>query len=103
MKIFGMCFDRRVLLALGAAGVGLWAFAPGYVAGIAPLLLLLGCPFSMVFMMRGMGGHPGGHAAPTTPHERLAVLDREHERIEADIAYAPVASGRQLAGEPGRD
>lgn len=103
MRIFGMYFDRRVLLALGAVGVGLWAFAPGYVAGIAPLLLLLACPLLMMFMMRGMGGHQGGPTAPTTPQERLEVLDRERERIAAEIARAPAESGRQPAGEPGRD
>lgn len=103
MKIFGMCFDRRVLLALGAAAIGLWAFAPEYVARIAPLLLLLACPLSMVFMMRGMGAHQGEHTAPTTPRERLAVLDRERERIAAEIAHAPAEAGRQPAGEPGRD
>ncbi len=100
MKIFGMCFDRRVLLALAAAGVALWIVAPEYVARIAPFLLLLACPLSMLFMMRG---HTGGHTAPVTPQERLAALDREREQIEAEIARAPVESGRPLAGEPRRD
>lgn len=88
MKILGMCFDRRVLLALGAAGVGLWIVAPEYVARFAPFLLLLACPLSMLFMMRGMGGHTGGHTASMTPQERLAALDHEREQVKAEIAEA---------------
>ena len=93
MKIFGMCFDRRVLLALGAVAIALWIVAPEYVIRVGPLLLLLACPVSMVFMMRSMGGHAGEHPPPATPHERLAALDREREQIESEIAGRPVGVG----------
>jgi len=97
MKIFGMCFDRRVLLVLGAVAVGLWIVAPEYVIRLGPLLLLIACPVSMVFMMRSMGGHAGERTPPATPHERLAALDREREKIESEIADRPigVGSGRE--------
>ena len=92
-----MCFDRRVLLALGAVAVGLWAVAPDAVARFAPLLLVLACPVSMVFMMRSMGGHAPGQALPLTPHERLAALDHERAQLEGEIAALPLTSGRPAA------
>lgn len=101
MKIFGRCFDRRVLLALGAVAVGLWAIAPDAVARFAPLLLLLACPVSMVFMMRSMGGHAAAHPPALTPQERLIALDRERAQLEGEIAAVPISSsGRPVAIEP---
>lgn len=95
IRAFGMCFDRRVLLALGAAGIGLWIAAPQVLAAAFPLLLLLACPLSMLFMMRGTGhagAHGGGNATAATPQERVAALELERARIDAEIARAGAES-----------
>ncbi|MGH3452757.1 MAG: DUF2933 domain-containing protein [Haloechinothrix sp.] len=55
-----MCFNRKVIAALAAVGLGLWLLSPNLLAGVVPLLLLAACPLSMIFMMRAMPG-----AAPT--------------------------------------
>ncbi len=57
-----------------------------------PLLILLACPFMMLFMMRGMShGHGSGHSSDhkSTPAEddardvRLAELEREVDVLRA--------------------
>ena len=57
-----------------------------------PLLILLACPFMMLFMMRGMSHGPrGGHSSDheSTPAEddardvRLAELEREVDVLRA--------------------
>ena len=53
------------------------------------VLLVLGCPLMMVWMMLGMhGGHDmhGSHGhspADVPPDERIAVLEREVDRLKA--------------------
>lgn len=63
-----------------------------------PLLVLLACPFMMVFMMRGMShGHGGGHAPnrQITPAEgderdgRLVELEREVAVLRAGTERPP--------------
>lgn len=99
IRVFGMCFDRRVLFVLAAAGISLWIAAPQAVAAALPFLLLLACPLSMLFMMRGMGGHAShgvGHVSPPAPHDRLAALELERARIDADIARARAESAAPM-------
>lgn len=50
---------RYLLVAGGALVIGLLA-AGSPVRSLLPYLLLLVCPLSMIFMMRGMGGMRGG-------------------------------------------
>ncbi|MGH2660374.1 MAG: DUF2933 domain-containing protein [Actinomycetota bacterium] len=49
-------FNRKVLIGLGVAAIGVLAFAPQAFSRILPLLLVAACPLSMLFMMRGMSG-----------------------------------------------
>jgi hypothetical protein len=56
MKIGGMCFNWKVLAGLAAVGLGVWVIAPDLVGLALPLLILLACPLSMLFMARGMQG-----------------------------------------------
>jgi hypothetical protein len=67
-SMFGMCFNWKVLVGLGAIGIGLFVFAPGQAVAALPLLLLAACPLSMVvmaLMMRGGHDHSSeGHFAP---------------------------------------
>ncbi|MGH9139426.1 MAG: DUF2933 domain-containing protein [Acidimicrobiales bacterium] len=45
-----------MLVSLALVGVGIYLFAPGLIGAAVPLLVVLACPLSMVFMMRGMSG-----------------------------------------------
>ncbi len=49
------CFNWKVIAALGAIGIGLYALAPGAAVAAVPLLVLAACPLSMLLMMRAMG------------------------------------------------
>lgn len=49
------CFNWKVIAALAAIGIGLYALAPGAAVAAVPLLVLAACPLSMVLMMRAMG------------------------------------------------
>ena len=49
------CLNWKVIAALAATGLGLYAVAPRLAAGAMPLLVLAACPLSMLLMMRAMG------------------------------------------------
>jgi hypothetical protein len=59
MKVFGMCIDKRAVVAVVAVAGLLWWLAPGAVAAALPLLLFAICPLSMLFMMKAMNGMNG--------------------------------------------
>lgn len=87
----GMCLNWKVIAGVAAVGIGIWAMAPGLVAGIAPLLIFAICPLSMWLMMRGMSGTMGSKASaspgatgPSGPGD-LAALKAEHARVAAKL------------------
>ncbi len=49
------CLNWKVVGALAAIGLGLYALAPGAAVAALPLLVLAACPLSMLLMMRAMG------------------------------------------------
>ena len=49
------CFNWKVIAALAAIGIGLYALVPGAAAAAVPLLILAVCPLYMMLMMRAMG------------------------------------------------
>lgn len=49
------CLNWKVIAALAAVGVGLYALVPGLAVAAVPLLVLAVCPLSMLLMMRAMG------------------------------------------------
>ena len=51
-----MCINKRVVIGLAAVAAGILVVAPQAFVAALPLLIVLVCPLSMVFMMRGMGG-----------------------------------------------
>ncbi len=100
-----MCLNWKVLAGLAVAGVIVWLVAPRLVLAALPVLLVLACPLSMLFMMRGMRGR--GSQTPVTEqtHEeqltelrsRLSSVQAEQEAIASRIAElespeAPVIS-----------
>lgn len=72
------CFDKRVLIGLGVVAVGVLLFNPGWIGAVLPLLLVLACPLSMVFMMRAMGGR--ANASCSNDEQQAADGDRTNER-----------------------
>jgi len=98
VKLFGMCFNWKVLLALGAVGVGIWAVAPSTLLKALPFLLLAACPLSMLVMAWGMKRMMGGthQASPAChvespqpvqldPRERLADLEAKQAALQREI------------------
>jgi hypothetical protein len=53
---FRICLNWKVVAGLATVGLGIWIVAPNLVWAAVPILVVLACPLSMLFMMRGMGG-----------------------------------------------
>lgn len=81
------CLNPKVLAGLAVVGVGVLVFAPNIAASVLPLLIVLACPLSMLFMMRGMRGQMNGstngaaceHCAPQQVQEQTrqpVVIDQ---------------------------
>lgn len=49
------CLHWKIIAAVVAIGIGVYALAPGVAAGAVPLLVLAVCPLSMLLMIRAMG------------------------------------------------
>lgn len=87
-----MCFNRKVLLGLGAVALGVLAFAPQFFSSALPLLFVAACPLSMLLMMRGMSGgstscerSQGGSApAGVDAATEIARLRDEVQRLRAE-------------------
>ncbi|MGH9243084.1 MAG: DUF2933 domain-containing protein [Acidimicrobiales bacterium] len=65
-----MCFNRKVLIGLAAVAGGVLLLAPQAFGAALPLLVVLACPLSMVFMMRGMAG---GQSCSTDKSEEIST------------------------------
>ena len=118
-KMGGMCLNWKVIAALSALGLGVWVIAPSFVGLALPLLIVLVCPLSMLFMMRGMGGsqcaaqssHVRQPAATALTREeqlaemksQLASLKAEQDTITREIGEMNAATGKTVPlGEHGR-
>lgn len=105
--MFGMCFNWKVLVGLGAVAVALLVLAPGAALAVLPLLFLAACPLSMLvmmFAMKGMGSkkHEDASAVQTDTsvealRARLAVLHDEERQIEREVSSREDASGESSA------
>lgn len=51
IKMFKMCLNPKVLLALAAIAVAVAIFAPQYFVAALPLLIIAACPVMMIAMM----------------------------------------------------
>ncbi|MFL5802846.1 MAG: DUF2933 domain-containing protein [Roseiflexaceae bacterium] len=92
---FRICLNWRVIAGLAAVGVGIWVVAPNLVWAAVPVLVVLACPLSMLFMMRGMGS---GQCATQLEQEhrpyegQLVDLRARHAAIAGEIAELESAS-----------
>ena len=104
VKLFGMCFNWKVLLALGAVGVGIWAVAPSTLLKALPFLLLAACPLSMLFMARAMKRGMAGthHDSPASDEgsPKPAQVDRQKRLAELEAEKGTLE--RQIAADRGR-
>lgn len=84
------CSNWKIVAALAAAGVGLWAIAPGLAAAALPLLVLAVCPLSMILMMRAMNSTGEGcdRAEPATG-EQIQALRAEVAALRAERSSEP--------------
>ena len=73
------CLNWKVIAAVGAIGIGVYALAPGVAAGAVPLLVLAVCPLSMLLMMRAMG------SMGSRTSERETVDRDEMTRLRAEV------------------
>lgn len=71
------CLNWKVIAAVAAIGIVVYALAPAAVAAAVPLLIVAACPLSMLLMMRAMGSRSGG-----TPERDGGEGDRT-ERADA--------------------
>jgi hypothetical protein len=78
-----------VALAVLAAGLGPYVFAPGAMAAVLPYALLAACSASMLLMMkkfmRGDQGTPQEGEVDLTPEKRLAGLKARHAALDGQI------------------
>lgn len=82
-----MCFNRKVLIGLGAVALGVLAFAPQALGAALPALVLLACPLSMVAMMWGMNrpGHSKEDSSSAPTPSTAADTDLELARLRAEL------------------
>jgi hypothetical protein len=74
---FHLCLNWNVVAGLAVLGLGIWVVAPNLVWAALPVLVVLACPLSMLFMMRGMGGSQ--RATPPGPEQRSIGAHRARE------------------------
>ncbi len=80
-----MCFNKKVVIGLVAAGVVLYLVAPGAIGAALPLLLLAICPLSMFVMMRAMsGGKSKSDATGQSESSEVNELRAEVERLRVE-------------------
>lgn len=79
-----MGMNWKVVGIVGAVAVGMALYAPGWMAALAPLLVVAVCPLSMWFMMRHMDGSSSQVTDASDPIEierlrsEVAELHRQH-------------------------
>ena len=78
------CFNRNVLIGLGVVALGVLALRPEAIGAALPVLALLACPLSMVFMMRGM--NRAEPAAPETTDPEVVRLRAEVDQLRAELS-----------------
>jgi Protein of unknown function (DUF2933) len=102
---FHLCLNWNVVAGLAVLGLGIWVIAPNLAWAALPVLVVLACPLSMLFMMRGMGGGqrttpPGREQQSVGAHrpreEQLLDLRGQHAAIAQEIAELESASNATM-------
>ena len=101
-----MCWNRKTMLGLALAALGLALVAPSVRSAVLPLLVVAACPIGMLVMMRGMargrseGAAEGGLGAEgdrpgrlVDPEEEIARLRAEVDQLRAERQSRPGAGG----------
>jgi hypothetical protein len=94
LKMLFMCLNWKVVAGLAVVALAVVVVAPQYIWATLPLLIVVACPLSMIFMMRGIHGMNNPSPAPGVPHDahlpelqsRLSSLQAEQEVIAGQIA-----------------
>lgn len=95
-KIVRMCFNWKVLTALGVLGLGVWIAAPSLLGAVLPLLLVAVCPLSMLLMMWGMQGEGSEHEQSGS----LIALERKGEhRLPLKSQLSSIQAQQQAISE----
>lgn len=86
------CLNPKVLAGLAVVGVGVLVLAPNLAANVLPLLVVLACPLSMLFMMRVMRSQSNNPNSATCEHR---APQQEQTRLEASrTAIGESSQGR---------
>ena len=78
------CLDRRVLIGLAGIGLAVLVVRPQWLGAVVPLLLVLACPLSMLFMMRRGTSSCATNTNSETDNE-LEGLRTEITRLRAEV------------------
>lgn len=79
------CLNWKVIGALAAVGLVIYALAPGVAAAAVPLLALAVCPLSMLLMMRAMGAMGScARQRDTGDGDEVTRLRAEVEALQAE-------------------
>ena len=89
-----------MLAGLAVVSVGLLVFAPNLALGALPVLVLLACPLSMLFMMRHMKGMNQGGANGEQTEDGCAHYAPAQQPIVID-QIPSAKSDRLLSGDTG--
>ena len=92
---FHICLNWKVVAGLTVVGLSIWVVAPNLIWAALPALVVLACPLSMLFMMRGMGS--GQCATSPEQEQRQVVADRPREGQLVDLRARHAAIAREIA------
>ena len=93
--LIDMCLNWKVVAGLAVVGVGVWIVAPNLVWAAVPILLVLACPISMLFMMRGMGS--GQRDVQPQQEQHLPLVGSTGEVQLADLRAQHAAITHEIA------
>lgn len=95
------CLNPKVLAGLAVVGVGVLVFAPNLAAAALPLLIVLACPLSMLFMMRAMRGqmHGSTNGAAAACEHCAPQQEQAHQPVVIDQVPSP--KSRKLPASAG--
>ncbi|HEY3229231.1 MAG TPA: DUF2933 domain-containing protein [Roseiflexaceae bacterium] len=95
MGRFHLCLNWNVVAGLAVIGLGILVIAPNLIWAALPVLVVLACPLSMLFMMRRMGG--GQRATQPEREQRSVVAHRPREEQLVNLRARQEAIAHEIA------